>query len=59
VPANAPSDGQIAQAIKATQGKINGESGTTSSALSRAQAMVNTANGYASKAQNACSAAGG
>ena len=59
VPANAPSDAQIAQAIKAAQAKSNGESGTTSSALSQAQAMLNTANGYASKAQNACSADGG
>lgn len=59
VPVEAPSDAQIAQAIKAARAKINGESGTTSSAMSQAQAMLNTANGYASKAQNACSAVGG
>jgi hypothetical protein len=58
VPADAPSDAQISQAIRAAQAKIGGENGTAGSAMSQATQMLNTAQGYANKAQAACSAAG-
>ena len=59
VPADAPTDSQINQAIKAGQAQINGESGTTGSAISQAKTMLNAANSDSNKALAACSAAGG
>jgi hypothetical protein len=59
VPSNAASDAQISQAISGAQAKVRAENGTTGSALSQAQGMFNTAQGYANKAQAACSSAGG
>lgn len=58
VPSNAPSDGQISAAIKAAQAKVGGENGTTGGAMSQAKEMLSTAQGYANKAQAACSSAG-
>jgi hypothetical protein len=59
VPTDAAADSQIALAIKAAQRKIGEESGTVGGALAQAKQMLSTANGNATKAQNACSAAGG
>jgi hypothetical protein len=59
VPANAPTDGQITQATKGAEANISGENSTTGGAMSQAKQMLNTAQGYASKAQAACSAASG
>jgi hypothetical protein len=59
VPSNAPTDAQVSTAMRAARAHMSSESGSVDSALSQAQAMVNTANGYANKAQAACSAAGG
>lgn len=59
VPADAPSDAQVATAIEAARAKIASENAATGGALSQAQGMLNTANAYASKAQAACNAAGG
>ena len=57
--ATAPTDAQINQAINAGEAKINGESGTTGSAISQAKTMLNAANADSNKALAACSAAGG
>jgi len=59
VPADALTDTQINQAIKAGQAQINGESGTTGNAISQAKTMLNAANSDSNKALAACSAAGG
>jgi hypothetical protein len=59
VPANAPTDAQMAAAIKTAQNQLSSEGGTTGSAVSQAKQMLATANGYASQAQAACSSAGG
>jgi hypothetical protein len=59
VPATAPTDAQINQAIKAAQAQINGESGTTGGAISQAKTMLNAANADSNNALAACSAAGG
>jgi hypothetical protein len=59
VPADAPSDAQIARGINAAQKQIHSEGGTTGGAVSQAKQMVATANGYANQAQAACSASGG
>jgi hypothetical protein len=59
VPSDAPTDSQVSAAIKAAQAQTGSENGAVGGALSQAQAMVNTANGYANKAQAACNSAGG
>ena len=59
VPADAPTDSLMNQAVKAGQAQINGESGTTGSALLEAKTMMNGANADSNKAQATCSAAGG
>ncbi len=59
VPADAPTDVQINQAIMAAQAQVNGESGITGNAMSQAKTMLSSANGDGTKALAACSAAGG
>ncbi|MGA2469282.1 MAG: hypothetical protein ABSG64_01160 [Solirubrobacteraceae bacterium] len=57
VPTGAPTDAQVAAAIKAANAKLSGEYSAVDSALTQGKQMVSTANGYASTAEADCNSA--